>query len=73
MQPTPLGNLVWERDPYFTDIGTWWALHVNLISSEEHATTWDWFFNSFKLQRFDKAVCVEGLQRFLQMKGLHAA
>ena len=73
LQPTPLGNLVWERDPYFTDIGTWWALHVNLISSEEHASTWDWFFNSFKLQRFDKAVCVEGLQRFLQMKGLHAA
>ena len=68
LQPTRLGNLVWERDPYFTDIGTWWVLHVNLISSEDHAFTWDWFFNSFKLLRFDKAVCVDGLQRFLQMQ-----
>lgn len=67
LKTTRLGRLIWERDPYFTDIGTWWALHVNLISSEEHALTWDWFFNRFKLQRFDKAVCVEGLQRFLQM------
>ena len=67
LKTTRLGRLIWERDPYFIDIGTWWALHVNLISSEEHAFTWDWFFNRFKLQRFDKAVCVEGLQRFLQM------
>ena len=68
LQPTRLGHLVWERDPYFTDIGTWWALHVNLISSPEHAVTWDWFFNNFKLQRFDKAVCLDSLQRFLQMQ-----
>ena len=68
LQPTDLGHLVWERDPYFTDIGTWWALHVNLISSPAHALTWDWFFNNFKLQRFDKAVCIDSLQRFLQMQ-----
>ena len=68
LEPTGLGHLVWERDPYFTDIGTWWALHVNLISSPEHAVTWDWFFNNFKLQRFDKAVCVDSLQRYLQMQ-----
>ena len=68
LQPTRLGHLVWDRDPYFTDIGTWWALHVNLISSPAHALTWDWFFNSFKLPRFDKAVSLDSLQRFLQMQ-----
>lgn len=68
LQRTPFGHLVWERDPYFTDIGTWWALHVNLISSDDHAFTWDWFFNRFKLLRFDKAVFLFGLQRYLQMQ-----
>lgn len=67
LEHTGFGHLVWECDPYFIDIGTWWALHVNLISSPEHAVTWDWFFNNFKLQRFDKAVCIDSLQRFLQM------
>ena len=41
---------------------------MNLISSPEHAVTWDWFFNNFKLQRFDKAVCIDSLQRYLQMQ-----
>ena len=68
LERTDLGHLVWERDPFFTDIGTWWVLHVNLISSPEHAVTWDWFFNNFKLQRFDKAVCLDSLQRHLQMQ-----
>jgi|SRR6266540_4162165 len=32
---TPLGRLVYDSDPHFVEIGTWWALHVNLTSARE--------------------------------------
>src|SRR5688572_17236500 len=28
---TQLGDLIASRDPYFVQIGTWWALHIELI------------------------------------------
>lgn len=61
------GELVWEQDPYFTEPGTWWALHVNLVNCSEHALTWTWFFNSFNFDRFDRSVCLEGLKRNLEL------
>jgi hypothetical protein len=65
---TEFGQVVLKHDPYFADIGTWWVLHTSLISSAEYAYSWDWFFNRFGHARFDKAVCVEGLTRYLQMQ-----
>ena len=69
LEPTPLGKLVWDRDPYFTEIGTWWALHINLVHTPEHAATWTWFFSSFNFDRFDRSVCVESLKRHLKLAG----
>jgi hypothetical protein len=69
LEPTELGRLVWERDPYFTEPGTWWALHVNLVHSEDHAAAWGWFFNRFRLNRFDRAACRESLMRHLEAAG----
>lgn len=65
--PTPLGEKVFERDPYFTAIGTWWVLQMNLVNNENYAATWKWFFNNFNLGRFEKSVCIDGLRRYLQM------
>lgn len=65
--PSDLGTLVHERDPYFSERGTWWALHVNLIGNAEQTTTWAWFFNSFNVKRFERALCVESLRRHLQL------
>ena len=65
LQPTSLGSLVWESDPYFADIGTWWLLHVNLIRNKDHATTWYWFFNHFAQQRFDRTLCGNQLRHYL--------
>lgn len=67
LRKTPFGCLVWEKDPYLVEIGTWWALHVNLINSPELATTWAWFFNTFIASRFERSVCIENLRRYLQM------
>lgn len=64
---THFGDLVWKHDPYFTEVGTWWALHINLVNCSQHALTWTWFFNSFNVDRFDRPVCLEGLKRHLEL------
>ena len=64
---TPLGELIWERDPYFNEPGTLWALHVNLLQPGSFSESWVWFFNEFNLARFEKSVCIETLRRHLDM------
>lgn len=66
-EPTALGRLVWKRDRYFLEPGTWWALHINLVNNPGHAASWTWFFNSFSSDRFDRPVCLESLTRHLQL------
>jgi hypothetical protein len=62
---TDFGQLLWERDRHFLDPATWWMIHINLVNTPEHAESWDWFFNNWNHRRFDKAVCVENLRRFI--------
>lgn len=66
MRPTALGELVHREDPYFLEIGTWWALHTNLVHSKAHALTWHWFFNLFRVGRFEKPVSLQALTRYLE-------
>ena len=66
LDATDLARLIYERDPYFVEIGTWWALHVNLVHPENRAFTWQWFFNEFNQARFKRAVCIDKLSRYLQ-------
>lgn len=72
LSPTDLGQLVWREDPYFNEIGTLWALHVNLVQPRSIAETWAWFFGQFNLSRFEKSGCVETLRRHLEISGLKA-
>lgn len=65
--PTELAKLIANKDPYFLDIGTWWALHINLVTNPRQAGAWFWFFNYFAQPRFDRAVCLENLVRFLKL------
>lgn len=64
-EPTPLGQLIWRHDRHFSERGTWWALHIQLVHRPEHAASWTWFFNSFGSDRFDRSVCQESLTRHL--------
>ncbi len=66
IQATKLGKLIYQKDRYFLQPGTWWALHIELANSEDHAVTWWWFFNRFSLTRFDRATCLTNLQGFLE-------
>ena len=65
LRPTRLIRTISQRDPYFLELGTWWALHINLANNFQHALTWWWFFNHFLRTRFERATCVEGLRRYL--------
>jgi len=70
LELTDLGELVWSRDPYFESIGTWWALHINLASDRDHAVVWRWFFNVFSGARFERSVCLEAAERYLDRTGV---
>lgn len=61
--PTELAYLVTEHDQYFTRPETWWFLHLNLVNNPEDAATWEWFFNDYSSQRFDRAACLVSLTR----------
>ena len=67
LRPTDLADLVYANDVSFSELGTWWAIHINLANSPNYAASWGWFFNSFHLAKFEKAVCLEGLRRWLPM------
>lgn len=66
LEITPLGALVWNEDPYFLAPGSWWAVHMQLIN-QPRAGAWSWFFNHFGQPRFERAVCIERLNQYLQL------
>lgn len=68
LRPTEFGRYVAEHDSYFIEPGTWWFLHINLISEPPFADTWVWFFNHFNSDRFDRGIVVENLRRHIQMQ-----
>jgi hypothetical protein len=58
------GELVYKHDPYLQHRATWWAIHANLATSPD--TVWHWFWNDFRVARFDRLRCQEGLQQHLE-------
>lgn len=62
---TPFGALIWEYDRYLEDNATIWLLHYHLACSQDHATTWYWFFNHFAPSTFDETSCLEALQAWV--------
>lgn len=66
---TDAGETVFKHDPYLLSVGTWWALHVNLVTRRENAVVWRVFFDSFPRERFDRIVCVEEMRRQLALDG----
>ena len=63
---TKLADLILEQDPYFEDDGTLWALHYQLATNQEMATTWYWFFNEFGVRQFTQDLFLSHLQRYVE-------
>ncbi len=65
---TAFGNLIWEGDPYFEELGTLWLLHYRLASNQKEATAWWWFFNEFRLSEFSRADFVTQFDGWRRLK-----
>jgi len=63
LEPTDFARMIWKYDRYFLDTRTWWLIHINLVNDPDNAATWNWFFNNFHLNRFQKQVCLQALSR----------
>ena len=64
-QITSLGRTIQQHDEYFLHIATWWALHLNLVTKEDKAVAWHWFFNHFSTDRFDRWQCSQEFQKYV--------
>ncbi len=67
---TSIGKTILDKDPYFARLTTWWALHLNLISNKKFAISWNWFFNRFAHDRFDRTRCLNELHQYLKLAGM---
>lgn len=65
---TPIGNLIHERDRYFSEPGTWWAIHTNLVQLNQATAAWSWFFNLCGDTRFSRHHCLDQYQRHVAIQ-----
>lgn len=57
------GKIIFEKDPYFEDLGTLYLLHYKLVSNKHLATAWNLFFNKIKVCEMTKASMFERLKQ----------
>lgn len=70
---TPFGNIVYEKDPYTEELGTLYLLHYKLVTDEEMAPSWYYFFNRFSMKEFSKDDFIAQIQNELKMEGIAVA
>ena len=63
---TQLGQIIFERDIYFEEIGTLHLLQYWLASQKKEATAWYFFFNEFAMKEFSREDFVSMLQNYAQ-------
>lgn len=63
-ETTRFGELTSIYDPYFEDEGTLWLLHYNLVTNDQAATTWYWFFNEFGFKEFNEDLFLDNLNNW---------
>lgn len=65
---TPFGSLVYEHDKYIEELGSLYLLHYKLVTNEELATSWYFFFNEFALSDFGKDDFATQIGNYIKMK-----
>lgn len=51
---TELGQLIFEKDPFFEDMFSLWLVHVNIARNSGQATSWNVFFNDISVSTFNR-------------------
>lgn len=70
---TDFGKLVHEHDPYTEELGTLYLLQYKLVTDQEMAPAWYYFFNEFTLSEFNREDFIEQIQNYLKMKDIQVA
>lgn len=70
---TDLGKSVFKHDRYIEEMGTLYLLHYKLVSNEELATSWYYFFNEFMMSEFTKEDFVLAIQNYIKKYGKSVA
>ena len=70
---TDFGKLVHEHDPYTEELGTLYLLQYRLVTDEDMAPAWYYFFNEFTLSEFNREDFLEQIQNYLKMKDTKVA
>lgn len=70
---TPWGEVVYQYDRYLEETGTLYLLHYKLVTNQELATAWYYFFNCFSLREFTRDDLLHGLQNYVQMQNCQVA
>ena len=70
---TQFGELVHEYDPYTEELGTLYLLPYKLVTDDEMAPSWYYFFNKFTMKEFSKDDFVAQIQNELKMEGTAVA
>jgi hypothetical protein len=66
LKMTKFGSFILKNDPYMIEPGTWWALHINIVTNTDHAIAWGWFFSHLNQIRFDRGRAIEEFNRYLR-------
>lgn len=69
LEISDIGKLIMKKDPYFLRIGTWWAIHINIVTRGTDAVAWNWFFNRSYPVPFDRLSCSSDMLRQLTIEG----
>lgn len=64
---TELGQVIYNNDPFFEEIGSLWLVNYMIASNENDATAWYLFFNEFNQTEFTEEDFYSRLRKYVKM------
>lgn len=64
---TKMGQIIYQNDVYFEELGSLWLMHYHLAKNVQNATSWYFFFNEFQMQEFKKEDFCLALKKYVRM------
>lgn len=70
---TPLGEIIYQNDPYLEELGTLCLIHYSLVKGFDSSTAWYFFFNHFNMTEFDKDDFISALSNWTKLQGVEVS
>lgn len=65
---TDFGKLIYAHDVYTEELGTLYLMQYKLVTNEDMAPSWYYFFNEFTMQEFGREDFLEQIQSYLKLR-----